>query len=192
VTRPRVPAWTGGALAAVLLVTTQSGLSTAATSSTSSTAATSSTPSAATATPKPTPVSPAAAGGAASLKGKRFTLVTGDVVTVGSERGEPRVDIEPGKGREGIGFVRRGSGADLQVIPVDVAPLIATGAVDDQLFDLGALHRFGYDDGALDDRGLPLIVRHRGARLPAATRAEALPGNTVALESIDATAVTLP
>ncbi|SPF04133.1 S8 family serine peptidase [Streptomyces sp. MA5143a] len=188
-TRPRVPAWTGGALAAVLLVTTQSGLSTAAASSTGSGAATSSTP---TATPQPTPDSPAAADEAASLKGKRFTLVTGDVVTVGDERGEPRVDIEPGEGREGIGFVRRGSGANLRVIPMDVAPLVATGAVDEQLFDLGALHRFGYDDGALDDRGLPLIVRHRGPRLPAATRAEALPGNTVALESIDATALTLP
>ncbi|WP_206336255.1 hypothetical protein, partial [Streptomyces torulosus] len=76
--------------------------------------------------PSPTSASPAA-DGAASLKGKRFTLVTGDIVTVGAERGEPRVDIEPGKGREGVGFVRRGSGSDLQVIPMDVAPLVATG-----------------------------------------------------------------
>ncbi|MEV6382461.1 S8 family serine peptidase [Streptomyces sp. NPDC051773] len=178
-TRPRVPAWTGGALAAVLLVTTQSGPSTAATP----------------AGPGPTSL-PASAieaeAGLASLRGKRFTLVTGDVVTVGTERGEPSIDIEPGRGREDIGFVRRGQGSELGVVPVDVAPLIATGQVDGQLFDLAALNRFGYDNAAGDDRGLPLIVRHRGPRLPAATRAEALPGNTVTLESIDATAVTLP
>ncbi|WP_189783580.1 S8 family peptidase [Streptomyces capitiformicae] len=113
-------------------------------------------------------------------------------MTVGEERGEPGVDVEPGKGREGMGFVRQGSGSDISVIPMDVAPLVATGQVDDQLFDLGALERFGLDDASTEDRGLPLIIRHSGARLPAATRAEAVPDGTVTLESIDATAVTLP
>ncbi|WP_216587711.1 S8 family serine peptidase [Streptomyces brasiliscabiei] len=182
--RPRVRTWTGSAVTAVLLVTTQSGLSLAA-------------------DPPPAPVAKAGSPSTASLdalRGKRFTLVTGDVVTVGTEKGEPGVDIEPGPGREAIGFVQRAGGGDLRVIPMDVAPLVATGRVDDQLFNLSALQRFGHaeddpDPGAdpgADDRGLPLIVRHSGARLPAATRAEAAPGRTVALESIDATAVTLP
>ncbi|MFM9694328.1 S8 family peptidase [Streptomyces europaeiscabiei] len=178
--RPRVQTWTGSAVAAVLLVTTPAGLSTAVGSSSNSSS-----------TPAPA-AGARSASSLAALQGQRFTLVTGDVVTVGTEKGEPRVDVEPGRGRETIGFVQRGSGAGLSVIPMDVAPLVATGRVDDQLFDLGALHRFGHADGAADDRGLPLIVRHSGARLPAATRAEAVPGDTVALESIDATAVTLP
>lgn len=183
--RPCARTWTGSALAAILLITTQSGLSTAATPISSSTPTSTPSTSASGATPSSTSL--------AALRGKRFPLVTGDVVTVGTEKGEPRVDIEPGKGREGIGFVRQGGGSDLHVIPMDVAPLVATGEVDDQLFNLGALERFGYDDSAddADDRGLPLIIRHSGAHLPAATRVEAAPGDTVALESIDATAVTL-
>ncbi|MGW0707481.1 S8 family peptidase [Streptomyces sp. NPDC002643] len=188
--RPRVRTWTGSALAALLLATTPTGLSTAATATATAT------------TPSTTTESPSTS--LTALKGKRFTLVTGDVVTVGTEKGEPRVDIEPGKGREGIGFVQQGGGSELNVIPMDVAPLVATGKVDDQLFNLSALERFGYDDGADrsdndgtadgagDDRGLPLIIRHTGTRLPAATRAEGTPGETVTLESIDATAVTLP
>lgn len=37
-----------------------------------------------------------------------------------------------------------------------------------------------------------MIVRHSGERLPAATRTEAAPQETVPLESIDSTAVTVP
>ncbi|MDX2933762.1 S8 family peptidase [Streptomyces ipomoeae] len=178
-TRHRHSAWTGSALAAVLLVTTQSGLSTAATPTPTSTSPTTESHS------TPASASPTA------LQGKRFTLVTGDVVTVGTDGGEPRVDVEPAKGREGVGFLRRGSGGDISVIPMDVAPLVATGQVDDLLFNLSALERFGLDDESTEKAGLPLIIRHSGTRLPATTRAEAVPGNTVALESIDATAVTL-
>ncbi|WP_155054260.1 S8 family peptidase [Streptomyces blattellae] len=126
-----------------------------------------------------------------ALQGKRFTLVTGDVVTVGTANGEPHIDVEPAKGREGVGFLQRGNGTDFSVIPMDVAPLVDSGQVDDLLFNLNALDRFGLDGESTDDAGLPLIIRHRGQRLPATTRAEAVPGDTSSLESIDATAVTL-
>ncbi|MFC4501065.1 MULTISPECIES: S8 family peptidase [Streptomyces] len=172
-TRRHVAAWTSGALAAVLLVTTQSGISTA-----------SSLPSA---SPLPT----AADAAPAALQGKTFTLVTGDVVTVEGSGSGARVDTEPAPGRERVGFLQTRTGDDISVVPTDVAPLVASGQVDEQLFNLSALERLGLDDAA-GNRALPLIIRHSGQRLPAATRAEAVQQETVPLESIDSTAVTVP
>ncbi|WP_159063244.1 hypothetical protein [Streptomyces scabiei] len=114
--RPRVQTWTGSAVAAVLLVTAQAGLS--AVVGPSSTAVGPSTASSSTSAPAADARSASSLG---TLQGQRFTLVTGDVVTVGTEKGEPRVDVEPGRGREVIGFVRRGSGAGLGVIPTGCA-----------------------------------------------------------------------
>jgi hypothetical protein len=118
-------------------------------------------------------------------------LVTGDVVTVEASGSGARVDTEPGPGRERVGFLQTRTGDDISVVPTDVAPLVASGEVDEQLFNLSALERLGLDDAA-GNRALPLIVRHSGERLPAATRAEAVPQETVPLESIDSTAVTVP
>ncbi|MGW0823540.1 S8 family peptidase [Streptomyces sp. NPDC002845] len=186
-------ACTGSVLATVLLLTSQSGISTASTSAPVPGPA-----------PSPTPASSATPTAPAELEGKRFTLVTGDVVTVEASGDGARVDVEPAPGRERVGFLRTTTGEDdFSVIPTDVAPLVASGQVDEQLFNLSALERFGFDeaaDDAADDRGdgtrrhggLPLIIRHSGERLPAATRSEAVARETVALESIDATAVTRP
>ncbi len=171
--RRRVPIWTSSALAAVLLVTTQSGISTAS-------------------------APPTAVGDTAptALRGKQFTLVTGDVVTVSASGDGSRVDVEPAPGRERVGFLRTRTGKDdISVIPTDVAPLLASGKVDEQLFNLSALERFGFEDkadGTERAGGLPLIIRHSGEWLPAATRAEVAARDTVPLESIDATAVTRP
>ncbi|MPY46468.1 S8 family serine peptidase, partial [Streptomyces phyllanthi] len=137
-----------------------------------------------------------------ALRGKRFTLVTGDRVTVDASRGTTHIDFQPAEGRERVGFFRTGTGGDLNVIPTDVAPLVASGQVDELLFNLSALERFGLDDEAREKAqeekareekaGLPLIIRHSGESLPATTRAEAVQKGTVPLESIDSTAVTLP
>lgn len=75
---------------------------------------------------------------------------------------------------ERVGFLRTTTGDDNSVVPTDVAPLVAAGEVDEQLFNLSALERLGLDD-ATGNRALPLIVRHSGERLPAATRTEAAP-----------------
>ncbi|MFJ2214216.1 S8 family peptidase [Streptomyces sp. NPDC101062] len=133
-----------------------------------------------------------------ALRGKRFTLVTGDRVTLDDSRGATRIDFEPAEGREGVGFFRTATGRDINVIPTDVAPLVASGQVDEVLFNLSALERLGLDDGADEGkekdnhRPLSLIIRHGGDRLPPDLRAAADGKGSVPLESIGATAVPLP
>src|SRR5687768_4513132 len=60
------------------------------------------------------------------------TLVTGDRVRVRRGRdGRSAVAVEPGPGREGVGFVQQGSWKDgveeMRVIPRDALPLVASG-----------------------------------------------------------------
>lgn len=170
--------WTGGALAAVVLAATQSGISTAADPVADTPAATSAADVSA--------VTPAA--DAPAPQSRQLTLVTGDVVTVGpadSPDGTPAIDVAPARGREGVGFLRtRTNDGDLRVIPTDVAPLVASGEVDGLLFDIAELERTRAGS-------LPLIIRHSGSQLPSAARAEVDKEDAVSLESIDSTAVTV-
>ena len=89
-----------------------------------------------------------------------MTLVTGDRVLVDPKG---RVSsVEPGPGRKRISFSileRRGR---VRVVPADAAPLIASGTVDERLFDVSALLDADYDDAHRAD--LPLIVRYAGAQ----------------------------
>ncbi|MDX2529054.1 hypothetical protein ACSCB1_32715 [Streptomyces europaeiscabiei] len=71
--RPRVRTWTGSAVAAVCSSPTRSGLSTEVVSS--FTASSSSAPAA----------DARSASSLAALQGRRFTLVTGELVTVGTD-----------------------------------------------------------------------------------------------------------
>src|SRR5262245_38827342 len=71
---------------------------------------------------------------------RTVTLITGDQVTISpASRG---ISIRPGEGRSNIPFSRQyeatrdGKSARLLVIPEDALPLIATGKVDRQLFDV--------------------------------------------------------
>lgn len=41
---------------------------------------------------------------------------------------------------ERVGFLRTTTGDDISVVPTDVAPLVASGEVDEQLFNLSALN----------------------------------------------------
>jgi len=88
----------------------------------------------------------------ATAKPYSVTLITGDRVTV-SPRGTA---LDRGPGRDRMRFVDRTVDGDRYVIPVDALPLLRAGKLDRRLFDVTALHEFGYTS----DKDLPLLVRY--------------------------------
>ncbi|WP_433360739.1 S8 family serine peptidase [Actinoplanes sp. CA-142083] len=96
---------------------------------------------------------------------RNVTLITGDTVRVRSVGGQSAVDVDPGPGRENVAFLTSSAGDDVRVVPADAAGLLAGGRLDERLFDVSALLRFGYDDRR---RTLPLLIE--GAATPAGAR----------------------
>jgi subtilisin family serine protease len=95
-------------------------------------------------------------------------LITGDQVTLSRGEGaEPAVVITPGPGREKVRFVRHtitnGDVTDVAVVPGDAVPLLASGRLDPQLFNVSALVRQGFADGR--QGALPLIVTYRAGQV---------------------------
>jgi subtilisin family serine protease len=105
------------------------------------------------------------------------TLLTGDRVTVAGGR----LSIEPGPGRERIGFSRYTSRGDMYVVPADAVVATAAGRLDRRLFNITQLVRHGYDDRSRAE--LPLIVLRPGGAAAGQARASqvtpSLPGTTV-------------
>jgi subtilisin family serine protease len=95
---------------------------------------------------------------------RSVTLVTGDRVLVDS-RGEVS-SVEPGEGRRDVTFWTLRSDDHVSVLPSDAATLVASGKLDERLFDVTTLLGFGYDDAHRDD--LPLIITYTGAGTRAA------------------------
>ncbi|EGD42634.1 putative secreted peptidase [Nocardioidaceae bacterium Broad-1] len=110
----------------------------------------------------------------ADTKVRAVTLVTGDTVRVSSRNGQPVVDVEPAAGREKVPFVTASAGDDIRVIPADAAGLLASGRLDERLFDVSTLLDFGYDDTR---RNLPLLIQG-SARLTGARSMQRLDGVT--------------
>jgi subtilisin family serine protease len=124
---------------------------------------------------EPPPDSPPATGTA-------VTLITGDLVTLAEAApGRYAATVRPAPGRESITFHTAEVDGGLLVLPSDAVPYLASGVLDDRLFDVPRLIAQGYDDAQAPE--LPLIVRdHR----PTAT----LTAATVAtLASVDAAVV---
>ncbi|MFJ4696485.1 S8 family serine peptidase [Streptomyces sp. NPDC088766] len=88
------------------------------------------------------------------------TLLTGDRVTVSTGQNQ-RATIQPAPGREDLRFFTQRVNGDLHVVPEDAESLIRSGKVDDRLFNISALLRYGYQDTARSD--LPVMVRYRAA-----------------------------
>ncbi|MHC3468141.1 S8 family peptidase [Streptomyces sp. 7R007] len=96
----------------------------------------------------------------ASLAAKhRVTLITGDRVAVDA-KGRV-VGLEPAKGREHIPVQIRKADGHTLVIPADVARLIATGKVDQRLFDVTELNKATTRKS--QKQGLKVIVGYQGA-----------------------------
>ncbi len=121
---------------------------------------------------------------------RAVTLITGDRVIVHERKGEvPAISVQPGPGREQMGFQRSQDKDGWSVFPADALPLVANGVLDEQLFRIDRLLADGYDDSARAT--LPLIVQHDGA---AGHAASAWPGATALrrLGSVHATAFAQP
>ncbi|MFI6878796.1 S8 family serine peptidase [Streptomyces sp. NPDC050400] len=91
---------------------------------------------------------------------RSVTLLTGDVVWYADDDGTgggPRIDrIVPGPGRDGMGFTRYHVDGHEYAVPIDAAEQIATGRVDQRLFDVSTLVADGYADA--DTAALRLVV----------------------------------
>ncbi|WP_131739355.1 hypothetical protein [Actinomadura roseirufa] len=95
---------------------------------------------------------------------RTVTLVTGDRVQV---RGGS-VSVQPGPGRENVGFVQEQAGPHVVVLPMDAARLVAKGRLDRGLFDVGRQLAAGQDDA--HTATLPLTITGSAAtRLPGVT-----------------------
>ncbi|MEU4510854.1 S8 family serine peptidase [Nonomuraea wenchangensis] len=116
-------------------------------------------PTPATAAPPSTPApAPAALGGRVAI-----TLVTGDEVTYDTTGGVPSVTVTPATRSDGSTstFVTYKKDGDTYVVPLDVRPYLASGAVDEGLFNVTYLARNGY--AARQD--VPVIAQYaKGAR----------------------------
>ncbi|MER6024738.1 S8 family peptidase [Streptomyces sp. NPDC001851] len=112
------------------------------------------------------PVEPTPATASALTARTHVTLITGDRVALDG-RGRI-VGLQRAEGREGIPFqVRRTKGHTLAV-PVDAARLVASGTLDQRLFDVTELNKAATRRAQKD--GLKVIVGYRGAA--AAARAD--------------------
>ncbi|MFI6930200.1 S8 family peptidase [Streptomyces sp. NPDC050287] len=124
--------------------------------------------------------------GAAQLSSHhRITLITGDRVSVDS-KGRV-VALDRARGREHIPVQIRKADGHTLVIPADAARLVATGKLDQRLFDVTELDKAA--TRASQRNGLKVIVGYRGAAT--ATKAEVRDAGTLrrTLKSLNADAV---
>ena len=135
----------------------------------------------------PAPSGPPAAGAVAGSP-HTVTLITGDRVTVTDlTDGTHAVSIDTAV--EGAGARTYEAAGDLHVVPDAAMPYLASGALDEDLFNVSLLIEYGYDDASVD--ATPIIVEQDAA----ATRSYSapVPGLEVRtpLESIGGAAATL-
>ncbi|WP_454850717.1 S8 family serine peptidase [Promicromonospora soli] len=106
--------------------------------------------------------------GATGSPTSTVTLITGDRVTLTESDGHPKlVGIEPGTGREGVGFLQETVNDRLFVVPTDVAGLVPD-RLDRALFDVAGLAGAGYAESG--DGLVPVIVQATIASGGAATK----------------------
>ena len=122
------------------------------------------------ATPKAavTPKAATTASSASQQPAAKVTLVTGDVVTVTKTAGKPSVAVTPHAG-SAASFRSYAVGDDVYVIPPEAEPLIASGKLDQKLFNVTGLIAQGYDDA--HSGAIPLIVKYSGkTKTPSGTK----------------------
>lgn len=88
------------------------------------------------------------------------TLITGDKVAVSVNDGRTSTTVTDPQGRPSAAHVMS-VGADTYVYPDAALPYLASGALDEQLFNVNTLLKDGYDDG--HSKQLPLIVTYTNA-----------------------------
>ncbi|MFF4358543.1 S8 family serine peptidase [Streptomyces sp. NPDC001604] len=118
----------------------------------------------------------------------RITLITGDRVVVDS-KGRV-VGLERAKGREHIPVQFRKADGHTLVVPADAARLVATGKLDQRLFDITELNKSATRKSQA--KGLKVIVGYQGAAT--AAKADVRDAGTLrrTLKSLNADAVQTP
>ncbi|MEU6371633.1 S8 family serine peptidase [Streptomyces sp. NPDC046909] len=110
------------------------------------------------ATPVPTAPSAAAARNTTAAGGHRLTLVTGDRVTVDAKG---RVTgFQPAEGRQRVPVQIRRVGGHTLVLPTDASRMIASGKLDQRLFDVTELTKAANRRNQGD--GVKVIVGYKG------------------------------
>ncbi|WP_351231455.1 S8 family serine peptidase [Streptomyces sp. NPDC002133] len=136
----------------------------------------------------PTSPTPTATSAARPAIARTVTLITGDKVTVTANGGRHSVtSVADPQGRTGGARVMS-VGDDIYVYPDAALPFIASGALDEHLFNVTELLADGYDDARSDH--LPLIVTYTDAA--ARSRTMKTPegaSRTLALSSIQGAAI---
>ncbi|MFJ8788053.1 S8 family peptidase [Streptomyces sp. NPDC102462] len=130
-----------------------------------------------------------AAGAASSLTAKhRVTLITGDRVAVDA-KGRV-VGLDRAKGREHIPVEIRKADGHTLVIPADAARLVASGTLDQRLFDVTELNKAATRKAQRN--GLKVIVGYRGTAT--AAKSDVRDAGTLrhSLKSLNADAVQTP
>ncbi|KON88004.1 hypothetical protein AF332_15010 [Sporosarcina globispora] len=121
------------------------------------------------------------------------TLITGDVVTLEKHSdGLQVVTAVPKEDGTPADFTTKSNGEDYYVIPDEATPFLATGQLDEELFNISKLVEYGYGDA--NRSSIPLIVTEESGKNSAVSEAaeEAVSTgamNTVDLPSVDAIAV---
>ncbi|MFF4981640.1 S8 family serine peptidase [Streptomyces sp. NPDC001046] len=130
----------------------------------------------------------AAAAPAARTAEHRITLITGDRVALDA-KGRV-VGFERAEGREGIPVQVRKIDGHTLVIPADAARLVATGKLDQRLFDVTELNKSATRKA--QKKGLKVIVGYRGGA--AAAKADVRDAGALrhTLKSLNADAVQTP
>ncbi|MEU0248849.1 S8 family peptidase [Streptomyces sp. NPDC006235] len=118
----------------------------------------------------------------------RITLITGDRVVLDA-KGRV-VGLERAKGREDIPFQVRKLDGHTLVIPADAARLVATGKLDQRLFDVTELNKSATRKA--QKKGLKVIVGYQGSA--AATKADVRDAGRLShsLKTVNADAVQTP
>ncbi|MEU3376881.1 S8 family peptidase [Streptomyces caelestis] len=119
---------------------------------------------------------------------QRITLITGDRVVLDA-KGRV-IGLERAKGREDIPVQVRKLDGHTLVIPADAARLVATGKLDQRLFDVTELNRSATRKA--QKKGLKVIVGYQGSA--AATKADVRDAGRLShsLKSVNADAVQTP
>jgi subtilisin family serine protease len=119
----------------------------------------------------PTVATPHVAGGVGGGRTRSVTLVTGDLVEVDPVTGgRQAVTVVPGEGRAHMSFTQVEVDGELQVIPLDVVPYLASGQLDRELFNITELLEQGYDDARRPT--VPLILTYREGVDPGRARTD--------------------
>ncbi|MFF9512484.1 S8 family serine peptidase [Streptomyces sp. NPDC014724] len=123
--------------------------------------------------------------------GHSITLITGDRVLVDATG--RALGIERAKGREHIPVRTRNAGSHTLVVPFDAERLIASGRLDQRLFDVTELDQLAVRKA--QKKGLKVIVGYQGATAAAARANVRATGDTQVrrtLKNLDADAVVIP